>query len=175
MKCMTFTEDDKKVLFKILGGMNLNMNININAQAHETKTRACVKCGRSGRLHKHHILYDPCITAFLCPTCHSRITGINAKGSLVAGGNKQTRPDYTNRLRITLWKWFVVYPWPQGKLRVSKTEIRAVLRAANFKVEPKSSESRLRSLRERPGRPTQALRLPSTQGAGAMCERPLPQ
>lgn len=111
------------------------------AKAKRTKKVAgtCVKCGSHEHLHRHHITYYPPNIVVLCRLCHSRITGLNTKGSLVAGGNKVTRTEYTNRLRIVLWKWFITNPWP-NKRRVSRTEVRSILRGAKFVVELRSTK-----------------------------------
>ncbi len=107
---------------------------------HFEKTKlvgACVKCGSHERLHKHHITYKPPNIVILCKLCHSRITGLNTKGSLVAGGNKYKRVEYTNRLRMVLWSWFIRTPWP-NKRRLSRTEVRGILFKAKFNIEPRS-------------------------------------
>lgn len=95
--------------------------------------RKCVKCESKGKLHRHHITYSPPLMADLCPLCHSRVTGLNTKGSFVAWGNKKTRPDYTNRLRLVLWNWFLKTPWPDRR-RVSQTEVRDILSKARFQI-----------------------------------------
>ncbi len=67
----------------------------------------CVKCNRAYHLQKHHIIYTPSTTAFLCEKCHKKITNINTFAAGVANTSKVNRPNYTNRIRVTLWKWFL--------------------------------------------------------------------
>ncbi len=100
----------------------------------------CVKCNSTFHLQRHHITYHPALTAFLCEDCHRRVTGLNARGSHVAGGNKKTKTTYTNKIRVILWRWFLANPWPVDStstplLRLSKTSVRGILDAANFQYE----------------------------------------
>ncbi len=99
----------------------------------------CTKCNSTYHLQRHHITYEPEITAFLCFDCHKRVTGLNARGSHAAYGNKKTRTTYTNQIRVILWKWFLSHTWPvdtEGKplKRLSRTFILGILESKNFKV-----------------------------------------
>jgi hypothetical protein len=107
-----------------------------------TRAAYCCRCASRSRLHRHHVTYIPEKIVMLCWLCHSRVTGLNTKGSLVAGGNKITRTDYTNKLRLVLWEYFMKTPWPTGKRRMSKTDLRVILHKLNFKIELNSSKTR---------------------------------
>ena len=67
----------------------------------------CVKCNRAYHLQRHHITYDPPLTAFLCETCHKQITKLNTAAALIARTNLKTRPTYTNKIRVIIWRWFL--------------------------------------------------------------------
>ena len=96
----------------------------------------CIKCNTAYHLQKHHIVYEPPVVVFLCQTCHRKITGLNSRAAGIAGTNLKTKPNYTNRVRITLWRWFKDNPWPVDKnnkpvRRLSKTKIREILQILN--------------------------------------------
>ena len=70
----------------------------------------CVKCNRAYHLQEHHITYNPEIKAFLCETCHKKVTKLNTAAARVANTNLATKPVYTNKIRVMLWRWFVKAP-----------------------------------------------------------------
>lgn len=97
----------------------------------------CIKCHRAYHLQIHHITYNPELTAFLCETCHSHITGLNSRAAGIAGTSKRFKPNYTNKIRVILWRWFLQNPWPSDDdckplRRLSKTLIQKILRKAEF-------------------------------------------
>ena len=94
----------------------------------------CAKCGKFGKVDRHHVTYDPVVLVNLCRSCHSRITSLNARAAFVAYTNKIKRKAYTNRVRLILWRWFMNNPWPESK-RISKGDVVYILRKANFKIE----------------------------------------
>lgn len=98
----------------------------------------CVKCNRAYHLQKHHIVYNPSVEVFLCENCHSKITGMNSRAVKIAGTSLTYRRDYTNRVRIILWRWFKDNPWPtqDGKpvRRLSKTKIKEILHKFNTDI-----------------------------------------
>jgi len=93
----------------------------------------CVKCNRAFHLQRHHIIYDPPITAFLCHTCHERITRLNTAAAKIAHTSKKYKLKYTNQVRVRLWKWFIKESWPidaDGKAvkTPSETKIKDILK-----------------------------------------------
>ena len=70
----------------------------------------CIKCNRAYHLQEHHITYKPEIKAFLCETCHKKITKLNTAAAPIAKTNLTTKPVYTNKIRVMLWRWFVKAP-----------------------------------------------------------------
>ncbi len=100
----------------------------------QTKIRRCVKCKGFGKIHRHHITYEPVVLADLCPLCHGRITGLNTKAAKIAYSSKEHRREYTNRLRLVLWNWFINNKWPEKK-RISYSEIYVILAKAKFTIE----------------------------------------
>jgi len=96
--------------------------------------RRCSKCKGTKRLCVHHILYKPVVTTVLCFWCHSKITGLNSRGSLIAHGHKTKRLLYTNHLRLVLWNWFIHNSWPEDRKRISNTKVKEILAKANFKI-----------------------------------------
>lgn len=104
------------------------------ATSKQRTVRRCAKCKGFGKIHRHHITYDPEVLVDLCPLCHSRITGLNTKASKIAYSSKEHRREYTNRLRHVLWQWFLNSEWPDKK-RISYSEIYLILAKAKFKIE----------------------------------------
>ena len=70
----------------------------------------CVKCNRAYHLQEHHITYKPEIKVFLCETCHKKVTKLNTAAAPIAKTNLITKPVYTNKIRVMLWRWFVKAP-----------------------------------------------------------------
>lgn len=95
--------------------------------------RECLKCKDTKKLHRHHVTYEPCYRVYLCRTCHGRITSLNTIGSYVAHGSKKHRPEYTNKLRLTLWAWFLANTWPD-KRRLSRDQVRSILSRLGFEI-----------------------------------------
>lgn len=135
MKGCTLTPQDIQLLAKLLDGVKISVK---TKTTRTTKNNwKCVKCKKDYYIHRHHVTYDPAVIKLLCRNCHGLITSINYVGSIVAGGNKDTRTKYTNTLRWVLWKWFLKTDFPKGTKRVSKTVVRNALRDAGFKIEPR--------------------------------------
>ena len=66
------------------------------------KMRTCAKCGISGKyIHKHHIVYEPEITEYLCNTCHGSMTLVNGKISRIL------EKKLTNPIRHAIYKLFL--------------------------------------------------------------------
>jgi hypothetical protein len=70
-------------------------------------SRKCVKCGKKGHLHRHHVIYKPVIMADLCPRCHKVITLINTLAAQMFQTNKKTKVKMTNVVRLSLWRAFI--------------------------------------------------------------------
>jgi len=109
----------------------------------------CIKCGKVFHLQKHHITYQPELVVFLCVKCHKQITMLNTIGSAVAGGSLKHRPNYTNRLRITLWRWFSQRPsaWPVNGAdkpvkKLTNSFVLSILKKKRFKIEVQPLEDK---------------------------------
>lgn len=64
----------------------------------------CVQCGKDKNVHKHHILYEPEMTAFLCYHCHLQVTVVNTVFARFFG------TKLTNELRLKIWEIFRALP-----------------------------------------------------------------
>lgn len=69
--------------------------------------RCCVKCGKRGRLERHHVTYKPEQIALLCRRCHALITSINAVAACKYGTNKEKKTAFTNVIRLAIWSGFL--------------------------------------------------------------------
>lgn len=73
----------------------------------DTKSKRCVKCGKTYNLHRHHVTYHPPIIRLLCAGCHRKITEINTVAAKLFGTNKKTRVKFTNVVRLMLWQAYI--------------------------------------------------------------------
>jgi GTPase SAR1 family protein len=127
----------KSIQFKI-EPLSAKQHMFNNPWRHDFKNN-CVKCNKAYHLQEHHITYNPDLKAFLCVSCHAKITGLNTRAARIAYTSKEFKPDYTNRVRIILWRWFIANTWPTTSdnipvRRLSKALIRKIL----YTIEPSS-------------------------------------
>ena len=88
----------------------------------------CIKCNSAYHLQEHHVTYNPEIKTYLCYSCHKKVTKLNKRGSLLANGSLNARPEYTNRLRVTLWRWFL-----KTKTKLTEANVKRFLKTTEFK------------------------------------------
>ena len=69
----------------------------------EKAKRSCFKCGKTYRLQRHHVTYEPEVVKLLCRLCHLKITAMN---KAVA---RSTDPFHTltNAERLQNWEKFL--------------------------------------------------------------------
>ncbi len=114
----------------------------------------CVKCGSEGKLHRHHITYEPEKIVILCPHCHSIITSINtlyAKWSGVKLENFEREKLHLFFMQSHLWILEALLGKARSKAIIKKVRTK-MWGNPKKKKELKHTQKQAKALVERFGR-----------------------